>query len=196
MAALAVAWQSCHQLSPSQSTDRRAVSSWDGIPNIGHDHDHWDVDYPGRVEDAIVMLPFDFKISGTPRSLNSGSGKEGGPWQRSVKNAAERRWGRRGPVAGDLAVSITWLCERFQPDRAQPDVDNIAKPIIDALKGLVYDSDASVTDVLCRRRSQGSISARGRLSSVLMDCLYQSGDSVYVVVDEAPINEVHIQWKI
>ena len=93
-------------------------------------------------------------------------------------------------------MSITWLCERFQPGGTQPDVDNIAKPIIDALKGLVYATDASVTDVLCRRRSAGSISGPGILSMVLIDCLSQSGDSIYVVIDEAPVSEEHIQWKI
>ena len=142
------------------------------------------------------MLPFDFNVSGAPRSLSGGGAKEGGPWQAAVKNAAERRWRKRGPIAGDLAVSITWLCERFQPGGQQPDVDNIAKPIVDALKGLVYADDASITDVLCRRRSGGSISGKESLSLVLMDCLSKSGDSVYIVIDEAPISEVHIQWKI
>ena len=33
-----------------------------------------------------------------------------------------------------------------------PDIDNIAKPIVDSLIGLIYDDDRSVTDVLCRRR--------------------------------------------
>lgn len=98
-------------------------------------------------------------------------------------------------MGGDLAVSITWFCERFQPGGQQPDVDNIAKPIVDALKGLVYDDDARVTDVLCRRRSSASIPQGEDLSVLLIECLSQPRDSVHVVVDEAPISEVHLLWK-
>ena len=32
------------------------------------------------------------------------------------------------------------------------DVDNIPKPILDALKGLVYSDDSHVSDLLCRKR--------------------------------------------
>ena len=32
------------------------------------------------------------------------------------------------------------------------DVDNIPKPILDALKGLVYSDDTEVADLLCRKR--------------------------------------------
>ncbi len=99
------------------------------------------------------MLPFEFVVCGTPRSLNADSGKKGGSWQTKVKNAAAQRWGSSTPVAGDLAVSITYLCERFQPGGQQPDIDNIAKPIVDALEKLIYVNDASITDVLCRRRT-------------------------------------------
>jgi hypothetical protein len=35
---------------------------------------------------------------------------------------------------------------------ASLDVDNMAKPILDALKGLVYSDDSQVTDLLCRKR--------------------------------------------
>lgn len=32
------------------------------------------------------------------------------------------------------------------------DVDNIPKPVIDALKGLVFTDDRQITDMLCRKR--------------------------------------------
>ena len=145
---------------------------------------------------ALGMLPFEFAVYRTPLSQGSNNAKEGGWWQKRVRSAAASDFASRKPIAGDLAFSITWLCERFQPSGQQPDVDNIAKPIVDALKGLVYADDASITDVLCRRRSSGSISGNESLSTVLSDCLSQFGDSVYIVIDEAPIREVHFQWKI
>ena len=39
-------------------------------------------------------------------------------------------------------------------DGAPVDVDNMAKPIPDALSGLVYEDDAQVCDLLCRKRDR------------------------------------------
>jgi crossover junction endodeoxyribonuclease RusA len=33
------------------------------------------------------------------------------------------------------------------------DIDNLPKPILDALKGLVYLDDTQITDVVCRKRN-------------------------------------------
>ena len=94
-----------------------------------------------------------------------------------------------------MLVSITWVCDRFRPGGDQPDVDNIAKPIVDALKNVVYVDDAHVTDVLCRRRSPAELLATPGLSSLLTMCATRSGDSTHIVVDKAPVGEVHVQWK-
>ena len=37
--------------------------------------------------------------------------------------------------------------------RAAMDIDNLPKPISDALKGLVYLDDEQVTDIVCRKRN-------------------------------------------
>ena len=34
------------------------------------------------------------------------------------------------------------------------DVDNIPKPILDALSGLVYADDRQITDLVCRKRDR------------------------------------------
>ena len=45
-------------------------------------------------------------------------------------------------------VTITYFY-----DRVSLDVDNIPKPILDALKGLGYLDDEQVTDIICRKRN-------------------------------------------
>jgi crossover junction endodeoxyribonuclease RusA len=40
-------------------------------------------------------------------------------------------------------------------DAVEVDVDNILKPILDALKGLLYD-DNQIVDILCRKRNLNS----------------------------------------
>ena len=95
-----------------------------------------------------------------------------------------------------MAVSITWICERFRPGGDQPDVDNIAKPIVDALKDVVYVDDARITDVLCRRRSPAELLAAPVLSLLPTMCATRPGDSTYIVAEKAPVSEVHLQWRI
>ena len=70
--------------------------------------------------------------------------------------------------------------------QASPDVDNIPKPILDALKGLVYMDDEQVTDVLCRKRRLNSDLRIENASSILAERLGRAGQFLYVVIDEPP----------
>jgi len=70
------------------------------------------------------------------------------------------------------------------------DVDNIPKPISDALKGLVYVDDEQVTDVLCRKRNRKSVFRIENPSNVLDDGLRRGNEFLYVVVAQAPDQEV------
>ena len=69
-----------------------------------------------------------------------------------MQNFAGLSWGVEQPFVGDVMVTITYLYNRGSIDI---DVDNIPKPILDALKGLVYSDDSQVTDLLCRKRRYG-----------------------------------------
>jgi crossover junction endodeoxyribonuclease RusA len=64
------------------------------------------------------------------------------------------------------------------------DVDNIPKPISDALKGLVY------FDVLCRKRNLNSNLRVEMPSPVLAEGLSHGKEFLYIVVEEAPNQEV------
>ncbi len=54
---------------------------------------------------------------------------------------------QRNLLEGDLYVRIVW----FHAERATIDVDNIIKPLLDALKGIIYDDDARVSQCLATR---------------------------------------------
>ena len=60
----------------------------------------------------------------------------------------------------------------------------------DALKGLVYLDDEQVTDVLRRKRSLNSNLRVENPSSVLAEGLSRGSQFLYVVVEEAPNQEV------
>lgn len=79
-----------------------------------------------------------------------------------------------------------------QPSGQQPDIDNTAKPIVDALEGLVYDDDYIVTDVLCRRRSLDSDLEIQKPSALLLRSLAANHEFVHVITDDAPICQEHL----
>lgn len=69
------------------------------------------------------------------------------------------------------------------------DVDDIPKPISDALKGLVYIDDSQVNDVLCGRRDLAVDLRVVSPSAVLAGGFARPGEFLYVTVDAAPDQE-------
>ena len=102
-----------------------------------------------------------------------------------MRNAAERRWASQDPLAGDVSVTITYFF-----DDAKLDVDNIPKPILDALNGLVYSDDSQVSDILCRRRDLRRELRFQNASPMLLDYLDRPGQFLHITVSNAPSQEV------
>ena len=70
------------------------------------------------------------------------------------------------------------------------DIDNIHKPISDALKGLVYLDDEQITDVLCLKRNRNSNLRIENPSSILAEGFSRGSQFLYILVEEAPNQEV------
>lgn len=103
-----------------------------------------------------------------------------------MRRVAEQSWPKAElPVSEPVMLTITYFYEE-----SGMDVDNIPKPIADALKGLVYVDDAQINDVLCRRRD---LSAGLRIvnpSPTLAAGLDIGAEFLYIRVDPAPDQEV------
>jgi hypothetical protein len=91
------------------------------------------------------------------------------------------------PVTHPVRLEITHFYEDVELD-----VDNVAKPIIDALKGLIFLDDRQVTDLLCRKRDLGRSLRVTNPSSVLAEGLSRDNDFLLVTVMEAPDQEAFI----
>jgi crossover junction endodeoxyribonuclease RusA len=80
------------------------------------------------------------------------------------------------------------VCVEITPfyEGAAGDVDNIIKPILDAIKGLVFADDSLVTDVVCRRRPLAGPFLVDRVSSVLADGLAGNREFLHVRVAASP----------
>ena len=82
-------------------------------------------------------------------------------------------------------LTITYLY-----DDVTMDVDNIPKPISDALNGIAFVDDDQVTDIVCRKRNINE-DLRIESSSLMLNEAYRRGlHFLHIVVEEAPDQEV------
>lgn len=88
------------------------------------------------------------------------------------------------PATGPVMVTITHFYNEVEVD-----ADNLPKPIIDALKGLVLLDDSQLTDLVCRKRSLSNLRVIGP-SAILSEGLRRSDDFLHITVTEAPDQEV------
>ncbi|MBP1885715.1 RusA family crossover junction endodeoxyribonuclease [Sinorhizobium mexicanum] len=110
------------------------------------------------------MLPFEFTIQGPPVSNQTRNRARLQQWKQEVGLAAQARIPAGiGPVPDPVQITITYYYEGDSPD-----VDNIIKPIQDALNGLVFVDDAQVAETKSRKRPlDGSYQIKGA-SGVLL----------------------------
>lgn len=66
----------------------------------------------------------------------------------------------------------------------------MAKPILDALSGLVYEDDAQVSDLLCRKRNRNEELLIRDPSADVLESLRVAGPVLHVVVAPATTAEV------
>jgi len=69
------------------------------------------------------------------------------------------------------------------------DLDNLAKPICDALKGCVYDDDNQITDLISRKRNLNGTLTISTVSPVLEEALEAGEEFIHVRIDLAPAGE-------
>lgn len=75
-------------------------------------------------------------------------------------------------------------------DEAALDVDNILKPILDALIGVLLEDDSVITDVEIRRRSRRTTFTLNAVSPVLAAGLALGREFVSVALSDAPAQDV------
>ena len=126
------------------------------------------------------MLPFEFTIKGPPVSLQTRKRSRLQAWKQAVRNAAIAAMPAGAvPITDDVVVRITYYY-----DGASPDVDNITKPIQDALKGAIIQDDNRVVENISRKKPiNGSYQIRGA-SSVILLAFAAGDDFIHIKVTE------------
>jgi len=96
---------------------------------------------------VIRRIRHAFPVIGSPVSLQS-SHRSKQQFQQLVAQAASKSVASPIKDKERVKVEIDWFSEGI---KNKPDADNIAKPILDALKGVIYSDDKQVESLTVRK---------------------------------------------
>lgn len=125
------------------------------------------------------MFPFEFVVFGVPISLQTNNRTLLQAWKTQVRQTA----------IALLPISVIPTCDPVQVEIAYYyksgfiDIDNLAKPILDALNLLIYIDDKQITDLLIRKRAIDSQSTIQNNSSIIIQNLQQNKPFVLIKID-------------
>ena len=128
----------------------------------------------------------EFAVPGAPRSANANP-RSRRRWRERVARAArERLQEEGGPTDQDLSVLIIY----FYQGETTLDVDNIAKSLLDGIKGVLFQDDQQVSELLVRKSRFGAGLSLTGASLYLLEAIermaQEGSDFVYVRIDPAP----------
>jgi hypothetical protein len=128
----------------------------------------------------------EFIVPGAPRSANANP-RSRRRWRERVAQAArERLGGDEGPSDQEVTVLIIY----FYEGETTLDVDNLAKSLLDGLKGVLFRDDQQVSQLLVRKTRLGVGLSLTGASLYLLDAIERlsraRSDFVYVRVDQSP----------
>jgi crossover junction endodeoxyribonuclease RusA len=127
-----------------------------------------------------INFPVEFIIEGVPLAQRA-SAASLEKWKARVADAAraqlqEGHWATTGPVA----ITILY----FPIATMRGDVDNIVKPILDALNRLVYIDDRQVERIWVQKFEPGRVLTFSEPTPTLADALERDRPVLYVRIDD------------
>jgi crossover junction endodeoxyribonuclease RusA len=144
------------------------------------------ITYDSSIKSALPG--FEFIVDGPPVSQQTRRRERLRAWKTTVRQEAEKYWmpGQK-PTTGLVMVQITYFY-----DSVAVDVDNIIKPIQDAIIGLAYVDDDQVTDILVRKRDLSGNFKVENMTSILAEGFARGNEFLHIAVVDAPDQEVLI----
>jgi Holliday junction resolvase RusA-like endonuclease len=129
----------------------------------------------------IVIMLFEFTVQGPPVSLQAKNRAALQAWKIKVRNRAISIWPQGvKPVSCPVRFKVIYYHES-----APLDVDNMIKPIQDALIGIVYCDDNQVVETEGKRRDiNGAFRIKG-ISPVLAEAFSEGKEFIHVLVSDS-----------
>jgi len=122
-------------------------------------------------------FPLEFLVQGTPVSLQAKRPASRIEWQARVKAASqavlpEGHWATTGRIAATLFY--------FPDSPMEGDIDNIVKPVLNALEKHIYMDDWQVERVVVQKFEPGNVFPFATPSATLEDALTRPKPVLYV----------------
>jgi Holliday junction resolvase RusA-like endonuclease len=132
------------------------------------------------------LLPFDFIIIGPPRSLQADR-KKLHSYRELIQDQAHRYLSEpSSPYKSSVAVVVTHFyrgpTRELDGVHNNVDVDNMLKPIVDALKGVAYVDDKQVVDVRGTKKWLSGEFFLERITRALADGFVAKAEFVHIKV--------------
>lgn len=130
-------------------------------------------------------LPIEFIVRGTAVSLQGSSGSKTA-WKEAIAAAGRNVVpGHAWALTEEIAVIIYYFPEGEMPG----DVDNIVKPILDAMAPFIYLDDKQVDRVVVQRFDADAVAVFKAPSATLLEALTTERPALYIRVTDNPFEE-------
>ena len=131
------------------------------------------------------MFPIEFIFDGPPLSLQSTNKVRKRNYRAMVASEASKVLPAGfTPTTDEVEIIITYYYETQSGD-----VDNIIKPIQDALNGVIYIDDVQVVDTRSRRKDiNGSYKIR-RVSAKILEGFNRGNDFIHIKIQKFTNNQ-------
>ncbi len=130
-----------------------------------------------------IQFPLEFIVRGTPVSLQTKRAKSKEAWKQRVQDASRDAL-PEGHFSTEAPISVTLFY--FPATVMQGDVDNIVKPILDALSKHIYNDDSQVERIWVQKFEPDRIFQFNRPSKILSDALSGEKPLVFIRLGDDP----------
>jgi Holliday junction resolvase RusA-like endonuclease len=132
----------------------------------------------------LMALSLEFVVPGPPIS-NQQSTPAGRAnlmnWRGVISGVVAPVWGAKPVLTGELkAVIINF----FQGNKPSVDVDNMSKPILDAMENVVYENDRQIRQAEITHVKIGDAFSIMGVSKILVGALQAGSQFVYVRIED------------
>jgi crossover junction endodeoxyribonuclease RusA len=134
-----------------------------------------------------IEFPIEFLVKGTPVSLQAKRSESREEWKERVK-AASATAVPQPHFASEGRISVTLYYLPREP--MQGDVDNIVKPILDALSRHIFIDDRQVERILVQKFEPGNVFGFARPSEAFAQALEGEKPILYVRVSNDPFEDL------
>lgn len=126
------------------------------------------------------MKPFEFLVPKRPLSYQAKNRAHLQQWKDFVYGRAFQNWIGVPHSAEQLRFTLVYICEEDPAD-----INNLIKPVQDALNGLVYRDDEIIVDVQGHLRMADELIDVTGLPPLLQDAIFGGIDCLYIRIDKS-----------